>query len=106
MTFLEGEYILHSFERTGRSTAVFMPERLLHQHALYECRAEPWTSARQWALSHELRAKGYGLLCVARAVGPLEAETQDEDEVYETAVRSPFRQSAFRHQLGLPLDEE
>ena len=34
-------------------------------------------------LSKEMIAKGYGLLCIARAIGPLEAESQDEDEVYE-----------------------
>ena len=30
-----------------------------------------------------LKDMGYGLLCVAKAIGPLEVETQDEDEVYE-----------------------
>jgi ferredoxin len=34
-------------------------------------------------LSKEMRSKGYGLLCVAKAIGPLEVETQDEDEVYD-----------------------
>ena len=34
-------------------------------------------------LSKEMRDKGYALLCVAKAIGPVEAETQDDDEVYE-----------------------
>ncbi len=34
-------------------------------------------------LSQEMKERGYGLLCVAKAIGPLEAETQSEDEVYE-----------------------
>ena len=55
-------------------------------------------------LSHELRAKGYGLLCVARAVGPLEAETQDEDEVYELQFGRHFGRGSVK--AGLPLDEE
>ena len=30
-----------------------------------------------------MRDKGYALLCVGRAIGPLEVETQDEDEAYQ-----------------------
>lgn len=41
-------------------------------------------------LSRELRAQGYGLLCIARAVGPVEVETQDEDEVYDLQFASLF----------------
>jgi ferredoxin len=55
-------------------------------------------------LSKELRAKGYGLLCVARAVGPLEAETQDEDEVYDLQFGRHFGRGQVRP--GLPLDED
>ncbi len=33
-------------------------------------------------LSQEMQSKGYGLLCIAKVNGPLEAETQDDDEVY------------------------
>ena len=55
-------------------------------------------------LSKELRAKGYGLLCVARAIGPLVAETQDEDEVYELQFGRHFGRGQVT--AGLPLDEE
>lgn len=55
-------------------------------------------------LSRELRNSGYGLLCVARATADLEAETQDEDEVYELQFGRHFGQGRVRP--GLPLDEE
>jgi ferredoxin len=55
-------------------------------------------------LSQELRQRGYGLLCVARAVGPLEVETQDEDEVYELQFGRYFGRG--RVNAGLPLDDE
>ncbi|MBM5802981.1 MAG: 2Fe-2S iron-sulfur cluster binding domain-containing protein [Cyanobacteria bacterium K_DeepCast_35m_m2_155] len=55
-------------------------------------------------LSKDLRAKGYGLLCVARATGPLVVETQDEDEVYELQFGRHFGRGRVRQ--GLPLDEE
>jgi ferredoxin len=55
-------------------------------------------------LSKEVRSRGYGLLCVARATGPLEVETQDEDEVYELQFGRHFGRGKVR--AGLPLDEE
>ncbi len=51
-----------------------------------------------------LRQQGYGLLCVARALGPLEVETQDEDEVYELQFGRYFGRGPVRP--GLPLDDE
>jgi ferredoxin len=55
-------------------------------------------------LSQEIRRQGYGLLCVARATGPLEVETQDEDEVYDLQFGRHFGRGKVR--AGLPLDEE
>ena len=55
-------------------------------------------------LSRELRSRGYGLLCVARATGALEVETQDEDEVYDLQFGRHFGRGKVRP--GLPLDEE
>ena len=55
-------------------------------------------------LSRELRDDGYGLLCVARAIGPMDAETQDADEVYELQFGRHFGQGVVTR--GLPLDEE
>jgi ferredoxin len=41
---------------------------------------------------------------VARAQGPLEVETQDEDEVYELQFGRYFGRGPVRP--GLPLDDE
>ena len=99
----EGEYILHSFERQGdplpfscrngccTSCAVRVQSGVLDQR-------------EAMGLSRELRDQGYGLLCVARAVGPLAAETQDEDEVYELQFGRHFGRGKVT--AGLPLDEE
>ena len=99
----EGEYILQSFERQGdplpfscrngccTSCAVRVKQGQLDQR-------------EAMGLSHELRQQGYGLLCVARAIGPLEAETQDEDEVYDLQFGRHFGRGKVT--AGLPLDEE
>jgi len=77
----EGDYILRSFEAQGEK----LP---------FSCRNGCCTScavrilsgkldqSEALGLSKEMRSKGYGLLCVSRAIGPVEVETQDEDEVY------------------------
>ena len=99
----EGEYILQSFEQQGdplpfscrngccTSCAVKVQRRDLEQ-------------SEAMGLSKELRQRGYGLLCVARAIGPLEAITQDEDEVYELQFGRHFGLGQVRP--GLPLEEE
>jgi ferredoxin len=46
--------------------------------------------------------KGYGLICVAKAVGPLEVETQDEDEVYEMQFGKYLE--AIKSQAGSPFE--
>lgn len=99
----EGEYILQSFEAQGDP----LP---------FSCRNGCCTSCavrvisgsldqrEAMGLSRELRRSGYGLLCVARATADLEAETQDEDEVYELQFVRHFGQGRVRP--GLPLDED
>jgi ferredoxin len=99
----EGEYILRSFEqqgdplpfscRNGCCTACavrVLDGAIDHREAL--------------GLSRDLRSRGYGLLCVARATGPLEVETQDDDEVYELQFGRFFGRGKVR--AGLPLDDE
>lgn len=99
----EGDYILRSFEqqgdplpfscRNGCCTACavrVLSGSIDHREAL--------------GLSKDLRAQGYGLLCVARATGPLEVETQDEDEVYDRQFGRFFGRGRVRP--GLPLDED
>jgi len=99
----EGEYILRSFEQQGEP----LP---------FSCRNGCCTACavrvldgaidqrEALGLSRELRLQGYGLLCVARATGPLEVETQDEDEVYELQFGRHFGRGKVR--AALPLDDE
>ena len=78
----EGEYILRNFESHGEE----LP---------FSCRNGCCTACAVRVLSgvidqedgiglsKEMKDKDYALLCIAKAIGPLEVETQDEDEVYE-----------------------
>jgi ferredoxin len=98
-----GDYILRSFEQQGDP----LP---------FSCRNGCCTACavrvisgsidqrEALGLSREVRQKGYGLLCVARATGPLEVETQDEDEVYVLQFGRHFGRGKVR--AGLPLDED
>ena len=99
----EGDYILRSFELQGdllpfscrngccTTCAVRILSGKLSQH-------------EAMGLSQELRGRGYGLLCVARAVGPLEAETQEEDEVYNLQFGRHFGRGSIRTALLLEED--
>ena len=53
-------------------------------------------------LSKDMQAKGYGLLCIAKANGPLEAETQEDDEVYEMQFGKYLEQ--VKANAGNPFD--
>ncbi|MDJ0725763.1 MAG: 2Fe-2S iron-sulfur cluster-binding protein [Prochloraceae cyanobacterium] len=55
-------------------------------------------------LSHELRNKGYSLLCVSYARSNLVVETQDEDEVYELQFGRYFGRGKVR--FGIPIEED
>jgi len=99
----EGEYILRSFEqqgeplpfscRNGCCTACAV--RVISGHI---------DQSEALGLSQELRSRGYGLLCVARATAPLVVETQDEDEVYDLQFGRYFGRGKVRP--GLPIEEE
>jgi len=99
----EGEYILRSFEQQGDPLPFSCRNGCCTACAV---RVLDGTIDQREALglSRELRSKGYGLLCVARATGPLEVETQDEDEVYELQFGRHFGRGRIR--AGLPLDDE
>lgn len=99
----EGEYILRSFEEQGESLPFSCRNGCCTSCAV---RVLSGTIDQREALgiSQELRRKGYGLLCVARAIGPLEVETQDEDEVYDLQFGRFFGRGKVRP--GLPLDDE
>ena len=53
-------------------------------------------------LSEEMREKGFGLLCVSKATGPLECVTQEEDEVYEEQFGKYFK--GLETQAGNPFE--
>ena len=53
-------------------------------------------------LSQEMKENGYGLLCIAKATGPLEVETQEEDEVYELQFGSFLDE--VKAKAGSPFD--
>jgi ferredoxin len=99
----EGEYILSSFEAQGDPLPFSCRNGCCTACAV---RVLSGSIDQQEALglSGELRSRGYGLLCVARASGPLEVETQDEDEVYELQFGRYFGRGRVR--AGLPLDDE
>ena len=99
----EGEYILKSFEAQGDPLPFSCRNGCCTACAVRVLSGE-LDQREAMGLSKELRAKGYGLLCVARAVGPLEAETQDEDEVYDLQFGRHFGRGQVRP--GLPLDED
>ena len=97
----EGENILQSFELAGED----LP---------FSCRNGCCTSCAVRilsgqldqkdgiGLSKEMQTKGYALLCIAKAIGPLEAETQNEDEVYEIQFGKYLEK--VKSQAGSPFD--
>ncbi len=53
-------------------------------------------------LSKQMQDKGYALLCIAKASGPLEVETQLEDEVYEIQFGKYL--SGVKKEAGNPFE--
>ena len=97
----EGEYILRSFESQG--------ERLpfsCRNGCCTTCAVKIISGSMDQSdgigLSKEMQAKGYGLLCIARATGPLEADTQSEDEVYELQFGKDMEK--IKSNMGSPFD--
>jgi ferredoxin len=99
----DGHYILRSFEAQGVSLPFSCRNGCCTACAVRVLEGEI-DQREALGLSRELRRQGYGLLCVARATGPLVVETQDEDEVYELQFGCHFGRGAVR--AGLPLEEE
>ena len=97
----EGEYILRSFESHGEQ----LP---------FSCRNGCCTTCAVKVISGELDqndgiglskamiAKGYALLCIAKATGPLVVETQDEDEVYQLQFGNNF--GDIEEKMGNPFE--
>jgi ferredoxin len=99
----EGDYIMQSFEAQGEPLPFSCRNGCCTACAV-RVLAGAIDQREALGLSRELRQQGYGLLCVARALGPLEVETQDEDEVYELQFGRYFGRGPVRP--GLPLDDE
>ena len=99
----EGEYILRSFEQQGDPLPFSCRNGCCTACAVRVISGEI-DQREALGLSRELRGRGSGLLCVARATGPLEVETQDEDEVYELQFGRHFGRGKVRS--ALPLEEE
>ena len=78
----EGDYILRCFESQGEELPFSCRNGCCTECAVKIISGHMDQTACI-GLSKELKENGYGLLCVAKATGPLEVETQDEDEVYE-----------------------
>ena len=99
----EGEYILKSFEQQGEPLPFSCRNGCCTACAVRVLEGQI-DQREALGLSKDVRSRGYGLLCVARAMGPLEVETQEEDEVYELQFGRHFGRGKVR--AGLPLDEE
>ena len=97
----EGEYILRRFEAHG-------------EHLPFSCRNGCCTTCAVKilsgsmdqtsgiGLSKEMQDKGYGLICIAKAVSNLEVETQDVDEVYNLQFGKHFEK--VKSKQGNPFD--
>ncbi|MCP9884103.1 2Fe-2S iron-sulfur cluster binding domain-containing protein [Synechococcus sp. ATX 2A4] len=99
----EGEYVLRSFEQQGQPLPFSCRNGCCTACAVRVLSGEI-DHREALGLSQELRKRGYGLLCVARAIGPLEVETQEEDEVYDLQFGRHFGRGQIRP--GLPIEEE
>jgi ferredoxin len=99
----DGAYILRSFEEQG-DPLPFSCRNGCCTACAVRVLAGTIDQTEALGLSRELRDRGYGLLCVARAHGELEVETQDEDEVYDLQFGRHFGRGRIRS--GLPLDDE
>ena len=104
----EGEYILRNFESKDENG------QLIGDQLPFSCRngccsecavriiSGGMDQTACIGLSKELRDKGYGLLCVSKVTGPLECETQFEDEVYDYQFGKYF--GRLKTSAGNPFD--
>ena len=97
----EGEYILRSFESHGEQLPFSCRNGCCTTCAV-KIMSGQMDQADGIGLSKEMISKGYGLLCIAKAISPLEAETQNEDEVYEMQFRQYLE--TVKEEKGNPFD--
>jgi len=92
----EGEYILKSFETKDKNGDLIGDQLPFscRNGCCSECAVRIISGNMDQkaciGLSKEMREKGYGLLCVSKATGPLECEVQEEDEVYNAQFGKYF----------------
>ena len=75
----DGEYIMRSFESKGVELPFSCRNGCCTTCAVKIISGDMDQSAGI-GLSEEMISKGYGLLCIAKATGPLEVETQEDEE--------------------------
>ena len=97
----EGDYIMRSFEEQGEDLPFSCRNGCCTTCAV-RILSGGMDQTAGIGLSKEMISKGYGLLCIARATGPLEAETQEEDEVYEMQFRRFLE--TVKAEKGTPFD--
>jgi len=78
----EGEYILRSFESNGEKLPFSCRNGCCTTCAVKVLSGQ-LDQSDGIGLSESMRARGYALLCISKALSSLELETQNEDEVYE-----------------------
>ncbi len=97
----EGEYILRYFESKGIQLPFSCRNGCCTTCAVKILSGE-LDQTDGIGLSKEMREKGYGLLCIAKAKGNIEVETQNEDEVYEMQFGKQF--GNIKSKAGNPFD--
>ena len=97
----EGQYILRSFESHGEQLPFSCRNGCCTTCAVKVLSGE-LDQTDGIGLSKEMIANGYALLCISKAIGPLEVETQDEDEVYQLQFGNQL--GKIKGDLGSPFD--
>ena len=104
----EGDYILRNFESKDENGQI-IGDRLpfsCRNGCCSECAVKIISGDMDQqdciGLSKEMRDKGFGLLCVSKATGPLVCETQYEDEVYNAQFGKYFKRIDTK--AGNPFD--
>ncbi len=97
----EGEDILKSFESQGEQLPFSCRNGCCTTCAV-KILSGGMDQTAGIGLSKEMKERGYGLLCIAKVNGPLEAETQEEDEVYEIQFGKHLEN--IKSKAGNPFD--
>ncbi len=97
----EGENILHFFEENGEKLPFSCRNGCCTACAV-KIISGSIDQSNGIGLSKQMQEKGYGLLCIAKVIGPVSVETQAEDEVYELQFGQYL--SSIKNKAGNPFD--